>query len=111
MRISMKRFLLLSVILLTVIIFRARAADAPASQPTQRKTDSGLTIVDVKTLGDAMKAEKDDVVWVHYTGKLDNGTKFDSSFDRRDEKGDAQPIKFHLGQGNVIKGWDEGVAG
>ena len=68
------------------------------------KTKSGLMYVDHK-IGDGKVAKAGDMVLVHYTGTLKNGEKFDSSVDR------GKPFPFPLGQGKVIKGWDEGVAG
>jgi FKBP-type peptidyl-prolyl cis-trans isomerase FkpA len=67
-------------------------------------TASGLVYEEL-TLGEGAEAASGQRVTVHYTGWLTNGTKFDSSKDRDD------PFEFHLGQGQVIKGWDEGVAG
>jgi len=67
-------------------------------------TDSGLKYVDQKE-GSGETAKAGDMVQVHYTGWLKDGTKFDSSRDRN------RPIEFQLGAGIVIKGWDEGVAG
>src|SRR5256886_6905679 len=67
-------------------------------------TKSGLKYQDLK-VGDGQEAKKDDVVSVHYTGRLTDGKKFDSSLDR------DRPFEFRLGAGMVIKGWDEGVAG
>ena len=73
-----------------------------------RQTPSGLQIDDVK-VGDGPEAAPGDQVRVHYTGWLwEDGEatgKFDSSKDRGD------PFEFPLGQGHVIRGWDEGVAG
>ena len=67
-------------------------------------TDSGLKYEDLIT-GDGATAQAGQRVTVHYTGWLENGNKFDSSKDRND------PFQFKLGAGQVIRGWDEGVAG
>ncbi len=86
----------------------------PATQPAgeARTTPSGLKIMEVRSAPDPMVAQAGDLVWVHYTGRLqNNGQKFDSSFDRQDQQGNPTPITFKLGVGNVIKGWDEGIAG
>jgi FKBP-type peptidyl-prolyl cis-trans isomerase FkpA len=90
-------------------------AEEPAAKPAEKpaatqpavgkkvKTASGLEI----TIVEASKspgAQAGDIVWVHYTGKLSTGEEFDSSIGK-------QPFKFTLGEGQVIKGWDEGVVG
>jgi peptidylprolyl isomerase len=71
-------------------------------QPTT--TASGLKYYDIKK-GTGAVAEAGDIVKVHYTGWLTNGTKFDSSV------GKPEPFRFWLGKKQVIPGWDEGVAG
>jgi FKBP-type peptidyl-prolyl cis-trans isomerase len=78
------------------------AKDTAAAKETV--TPSGLKYVDQK-VGAGAEAKSGDVVSVHYTGWLENGTKFDSSRDRN------EPFRFKLGASQVIKGWDEGVAG
>ncbi len=71
-------------------------------------TDSGLQYQDIQP-GEGETARAGQTVKVHYTGWLFNegskGAKFDSSKDRRD------PFIFGLGEGMVIRGWDEGVQG
>ena len=88
-------------------------APAPAVQPTTAAagpaapgavtTQSGLQYIDT-VVGTGAQPQKGQTVVVHYTGYLDDGTKFDSSVDR------GQPFEFVLGTGQVIAGWDEGIA-
>ncbi|MDX2033187.1 MAG: FKBP-type peptidyl-prolyl cis-trans isomerase [Blastocatellia bacterium] len=65
-------------------------------------TESGLKYEDI-VVGTGESPKPGQEVTVHYTGTLEDGTKFDSSLDRN------QPFKFPIGLGRVIKGWDEGV--
>ncbi|MBM3287297.1 MAG: FKBP-type peptidyl-prolyl cis-trans isomerase [Candidatus Eisenbacteria bacterium] len=76
---------------------------APVSDEKVVTTASGLKYVDM-VAGEGASPARGQRVVVHYTGWLADGKKFDSSLDR------GQPFKFMLGQGQVIKGWDEGVA-
>jgi FKBP-type peptidyl-prolyl cis-trans isomerase FkpA len=71
---------------------------------SEKISDSGLKYEDL-VVGDGAMAEAGQAVTVHYTGWLEDGTKFDSSVDRND------PFRFNLGKGQVIRGWDEGVEG
>ena len=85
-----------------------KAATAASGGPTKvtgpgTKTASGLEYWDIK-VGTGATANKSQTVKVHYTGWLTNGKKFDSSVG-------GNPFQFTLGAGQVIKGWDEGVAG
>lgn len=65
-------------------------------------TPSGLKYVD-EVVGTGEKPKLGKTVTVHYTGTFEDGTKFDSSYDR------GAPYEFRLGAGTVIRGWDEGI--
>ena len=98
---------LLAVVLIplaAVIIFVMVSNNDTGTDGDVVTTPSGLKYIDIK-VGTGPEARAGDSVTVHYTGKLKNGTKFDSSLDRN------QPFTFTLGAREVIKGWDEGVAG
>ena len=82
----------------------AFAGNAGAPEAEWKKNASGLEIQELK-LGEGAEAKAGATVDVHYTGWLLDGSKFDSSVDR------GKPFSFHLGAGEVIRGWDEGVAG
>jgi FKBP-type peptidyl-prolyl cis-trans isomerase len=75
--------------------------NAPVS--TEITTPSGLRYTD-EVVGTGAEPRSGQTAVVHYTGWLTDGKKFDSSKDR------GQPFSFPLGEGRVIKGWDEGVA-
>ena len=74
-----------------------------AENNSQQLTASGLSIIDL-IKGDGAEAQSGQKVTVNYIGMLENGKEFDSSYGRG-------PFSFSLGAGQVIKGWDEGVAG
>jgi len=76
----------------------APPAGAPAPQ-------GGELVMEDTIVGTGAEAVAGSKVSVHYTGRLTDGTKFDSSLDRN------QPFVFNLGASQVIKGWDEGVVG
>lgn len=67
------------------------------------ETESGLKYVDVE-VGTGATPQPGQTVVVHYTGTLEDGTKFDSSRDRN------SPFSFKIGMGQVIQGWDEGLS-
>jgi FKBP-type peptidyl-prolyl cis-trans isomerase len=86
----------------------AIAAPTNTAQTLNTMTDltttaSGLKYRDIKE-GDGATPKTGQTVVVHYTGTLEDGTKFDSSRDRN------SPFSFKLGVGQVIKGWDEGLS-
>lgn len=95
-----KRTLTLAMIVLTTVTAFAQKKKRAAKMET---TASGLQYV-ITEKGKGKSAENGMKVKVHYTGKLMNDSIFDSSVQRN------QPFMFTLGQGQVIKGWDEGIA-
>jgi peptidylprolyl isomerase len=97
--------------LAAALALASAVAPVPASAQTEGSTvttPSGLKITDTK-VGSGAEAKSGQTCVMHYTGWLyENGAKgqkFDSSLDR------GEPFSFALGTGQVIKGWDEGVAG
>ena len=81
------------------------AASYPGEATSQQpeSTASGLKYIDMM-MGNGAMPQAGNQVTVHYSGYLTNGQKFDSSLDHN------QPLTFTIGMGQVIKGWDEGVA-
>lgn len=82
-------------------------ATSSAIEATPSAADSAANALKIEDLsvGTGREAKSGDTVSVHYLGTLENGTKFDSSYDRN------QPFETKIGVGQVIKGWDEGIPG
>lgn len=112
----MKTRVAIAVLLLTASVVWAQTATKKSTAaarphtggPTKvtgegTKTPDGLQYWDIK-VGTGQEAKKGDHVQVHYTGWLTNGKKFDSSVG-------GKPFEFRIGNGDVIKGWEEGVTG
>ena len=98
--ISLGMALLLGIGLTTSL---AACGDGEEASPGPTVTASGLQFIDIE-VGTGDLPQPGQTVEVHYTGWLADGTKFDSSLDR------GQPFSFVLGAGQVIAGWDEGLA-
>ncbi|MFI5144194.1 MAG: FKBP-type peptidyl-prolyl cis-trans isomerase [Ignavibacteria bacterium] len=100
MKTKMKLFSILLIIIYSAVLWGCSNKD----EEGMITTSSGLKYKDIET-GKGEEAVKGKTVWVQYTGKLEDGKKFDSSYDRN------APLGFTLGASQVIKGWDEGIAG
>lgn len=81
-----------------------QAQEQAAAQAVFDKTMSNFVKRDV-VAGTGEEAKSGDTVTVNYVGTLDNGEKFDSSYDRK------EPYTFDLGKGIVVQGWDVGIVG
>jgi len=84
---------------------RKKAANTEGEKPTlDKQTTAGGVIIEDFKIGTGPMAKKGNTLQMRYIGKLTNGKEFD-----KNTKG--KPLSFHLGKGEVIKGWDEGLAG
>lgn len=109
---NVEKFLVLLLLVAAIAIPACSQKDAKGPAETaaveshavqgQVKTPSGLSYTDL-VQGSGAQPVSGKSVKVHYTGWLENGTKFDSSLDH------GQPFAFRIGTGEVIPGWDEGV--
>ena len=86
-----------------LMTMNSNSENEQTTSPNTVTTPSGLQYIELKE-GDGATPQKGQTVVVHYTGTLEDGRKFDSSRDRN------RPFSFKLGVGQVIPGWDEGIA-
>jgi len=113
----MKRIIIFSAVIFIIYTLLTIAINLPQKKSNPNKTTfntpaatgtviptANLKSEDIK-IGDGIEATTGQSITVNYLGTLSDGTKFDSSYDRN------EPFTFILGSGEVIKGWDQGVAG
>ncbi len=91
----MKYIITLSIIILIFIVFVL----------LNRSSEQELVKIEILEAGTGDLAEKGNTLVLHYRGALEDGTEFDSSYNRN------EPFSFVLGQGQVIQGWEQGVLG
>lgn len=108
----MKKSTIILLILILILAFGIYVVIKPDAKPVQQQNQQNSNNFNIQGMkveilqqGSGVEAKAGDHVYVHYTGTLENGTKFDSSVDR------GTPFDFDLGAGKVIQGWDLGVAG
>ena len=94
--------LIIAAIAVAAVLFIVLSSGNRSSTSGEVTTASGLQYID-EVVGTGESPKQGQQVTVHYTGTLENGTKFDSSVDK------GQPYTFRIGTGVVIKGWDEGI--
>ena len=107
-----KQIVIAAIILLVILVlyfqnkFSPQNKNYSSGEQNQKEQvmENTLKIEDIE-IGTGAEAESGNIVTTHYTGKLLDGTKFDSSLDR------GEPFSFKLGSGQVIAGWDQGVLG
>ncbi|HYE64498.1 MAG TPA: FKBP-type peptidyl-prolyl cis-trans isomerase [Pyrinomonadaceae bacterium] len=94
--------IMIAALAITGLVYLFAQGDRKSASGQEVTTPSGLRYIDLVE-GTGASPQTGQTVSVHYTGTLQDGTKFDSSLDR------GQPFEFPIGRGKVIKGWDEGV--
>ncbi len=105
LKMNLYPFLIVAVIVCVVVLFIKNQPQVQSQKIVEApKTMSQLKIEDLK-IGTGSEVKSGDTISINYLGTLENGKKFDSSYDR------GQPFETQIGVGQVIKGWDQGVIG